>query len=129
MMQKIKLLDAVINSNLVTFYFIHKNSKILLPVEININTLDTPVYETLKKTFSMLGITFDCINIYLFKESNFYSHLKINAGDRVHEININTLDALNLARYLSIPVYIEEGVLEECGIKMTKEMIEKVLIS
>lgn len=123
MLKEIKLLDVVYNSNLMTFYFIHKGSKVLLPVEADLESSTLHIYDALRSILKLLKIELGCIKICLFRGNVFYSHLRIGVNRKIHEVNINMLDALNIAKHLSLPIYIEEEILQECGIKVSREII------
>jgi bifunctional DNase/RNase len=142
MLIKINLLAVIPNIDRYTAYFFQKEELIILPIEINENFADSllraghktesirpSVYDTIKRIVSSLEGKIDSVAIYLFKNDIYYSYISLERKRERIEIDCGLRDALCLALYTNTDIYIEKKILKECGIKITKSLLERSLIA
>ncbi len=137
MFEKVEFLINLINDNGEVYYFFHKASKTLLPLEISlphslavhdVHPSQPSTCDTLRKTLFSLGVKIKCIKIYLYQEENYYTYLSLQKGKVSVDINASLSDAIKLREAFQIPVLVEKNILEECGLKVTGELIEQALL-
>ena len=133
MLQKIKYLTTINNDKFLTSYFFHKASSTVLPVEIKNNNYSagvTPnIYNTIQRIFSLLNINVAGIKLYLYRDGLYYTYITLHVNENEYDINSNFSDALKIGKLFDAPIYASDQILNYCGIKITKEMIEKNLVS
>jgi len=138
MFEKVDFLINIINGGGNIFYFYHKARKILLPLEAALNLSSRirdshpsqpSTQDTFKKTLFSLKAKIKYIKIYLYQEGNYYTYLSLLKNDSYVDINSSFIDAMELMQTFNIPVLVEKNILQECGFKVTKELIEKALVN
>ena len=138
MFEKVQYLTHTIYGNIPTHYFYHKQSKTLIPVKIENQTVShllephpsqPQTAETLKKLVYALGVRVECIKIYLFQDNNFYTYLSVKGKEEEIDISVSFSDAIKLALLINSPILFEKTIIKECGFKVTKKKIEKALLS
>jgi bifunctional DNase/RNase len=138
MFEKVQYLTHTVYNNIPTHYFYHKESKTLIPVKIENQTVShllephpsqPQTAETLKKLVFALGVRVQCIKIYLFQDNNFYTYISVKGKEQEVDINMSFSDAIKLALLINSPILFEKTVIKECGFRVTKKMIEKSLLS
>lgn len=124
---KINVLTKVIDSKKTTFYFIYNKSKIILPIEIS-SIRDKSIEDTYIRTLKALDVNIESIHIYLFLENVFYVYLRIKFKNRHMDINTSIHNALYILENIpKTEVFIENEILINEGIRITKEIIERSL--
>ena len=137
MFEEVKYLIHIDQKAYTTYYLFQKTDKILLPIQIPThqyyrlcdfqpNQPDT--LDTLKTAIFSLDGQVVNIKIYLYLDRCYYSYISIEKNGQTMEINSGLYDAINLAVSLKAPILIEKNILKECGYKITKKMIEQVLL-
>jgi len=122
---KINVLTKIEDADKSTFYFIHNESKTVLPLEFN-NLRDISTEDTYVRTLKALKVYIQSVNIYLYLEGIYYVYLKIPYNGNTFDINTSLSNALCILNYLpETEVYIENEILQQEGIKITKEMLEQ----
>ena len=138
MFEEVQYLTHTIYNNTPTHYFYHKQSKTLIPIKIesqSISYLLEPhpsqpqTAETLKKLIYAIGMKVECVKIYLYQDNNFYTYLGVKGKEEEIDINVSFSDAIKLALLINSPILFEKTVIKECGFKVTKKKIEKALLS
>ena len=105
-------------------YFYSRETKTLLPIETsNYTKQQSNIFGTLK------SIKDEILNvsIYYYLENTFYTYVSIFKDNEIYEINLSFPDAMKISENLNTPIFVEDSILEECGFKVTKEMIEAAL--
>ena len=114
-----------------TFYLFSKSLKILLPIEVENNHVQsstTPtIYNSIKRAIEGIGAKVLHIKIYYHYENTFYTYLTIKNNKEVFEINISFKDGVEIAKEMNVPIYVKSQILEDHGIKITKDLIMKAL--
>jgi bifunctional DNase/RNase len=123
-----------------TLYLFEKEEKVVLPVKVRNQeaifylTGKTPASEVLAHIYDTVGTLFSCcraklvsITLYNYQDGIFYTYLNVVLGQKHLEINARFSDAFVLAKKLKAPIYINHGVLEKRGIKVTKKVIRDAL--
>jgi len=124
---KLTVLTKIENIRKTTFYFIHNESKTILPIEFD-NLTDKSIEDAYIRTLKALNVKMESINLYLYLENIYYVYLKINAEGTLMDINISINNALHILELNpTTEVYIENEILLQEGIKITKELIEESL--
>ena len=128
MQVKISAITKINENDKCTYYFIQKEYKIVLPIEYK-NTKN--IYEdTYIRTLNALNVKIERISIYLYLNNKYYAYLRIKNNNQSYDINTSIANALNiLDRIPDTKVYADINVLKYQGIKITKELIEKSLMS
>jgi bifunctional DNase/RNase len=131
MFKKIKYLTTINNTGFFTSYFFDKESKSVLPME-TFKQASSPTQpktsNTIRRILVASGINVQAIKIYLYKDDTFYTYITIKKDDRCYDINAGFLDAVKIGQEFNAPIYTTEKVIKDCGIKVTKELIEKSLV-
>jgi|GEM_PF-1697454 len=128
MLLKISLLAKIPKEDRITYYLIYKpmyeNNKAVLPIEIK-SIGKTNLEDTYIRTLRALNAEIQSINIYLYLEDLYYVYLKILYNGNQFDINTTIDNALNILEYCKdIDIYIEQDILEQEGIKITKDMLD-----
>jgi len=123
-----------------TLYLFDKDAKVVVPVEIsNQETLffltgkthqhhSSPhIYNTIKRLLHCFETRLVSVTIYNFQDGTFYTYLNLAHNQKHLEINISFPDAFVLARLFKSPLYIKNDILEEKGIKVTKQILRDAL--
>ena len=128
MQVKISAITKINENDKCTYYFIQKEYKIVLPIEYK-NTKN--IYEdTYIRTLNALNVKIERISIYLYLNNKYYAYLRIKNNNQSYDINTSIANALNiLDKIPDTKVYADINVLKYQGIKITKELIEKSLMS
>jgi bifunctional DNase/RNase len=133
--RQVKFLTTVKEGYRETHYFLYKEGKIVVPVTTwqnhtaNNYLLEPPTYDTFNRTISCLGGKITSVKIYLFLAGTFYSYLVLEQNATRYEINSSFQDALAIARETLAEYYINEEIIYEQGIRVTKDLIERSLSS
>ena len=139
MFEEVTYISCVLDGKISTFYFYHKTSRTLIPVKMDENqtslrlrevhsNLPTPI-STLKKIVYAVGADIQSIKVYLFQDSVFYTYITVKSGSGDIEVNAGFLESMILAEELKTKILFEKNIIKECGIKITKKMIEKSLVA
>jgi len=139
MFVNVKLLTIVPSINTYTAYFFHKRTCMVLPIVVpehsiqmilrDNNGRSPTLQNTVFRIIRLLNADITSISIYLYRDTTYYTYLHIKAGDRILEINCSFEDGLILCLHLNRPIYIDERIISKNGFKITKELIERSLIS
>lgn len=87
-----------------------------IAINRGINKIRTPrpmTHDLLQNVISALDGTVKYIVVNKLENSTFYAKLIINHGDRTVEVDSRPSDAIALAVSSTIPIYVEEAVLDE----------------
>jgi bifunctional DNase/RNase len=122
MLKQIEFLSSVEG----TLYLIEKSEKTVLPIPQAITKPQTP--DTIRRILAAFGINIMNAKIYLQRDDVFYTYLTLSNCEKICEINLSFLDAINFTQDTNAPILIESEILDECGIKVTKQMLEEALI-
>ncbi|HOD01252.1 MAG TPA: DUF151 domain-containing protein [bacterium] len=114
-----------------TFYLFCKPLKILLPIETGCECIQTQtvpsVYNSVRRIIEGIGAKALYLKIYLYCENVFYAYLTIKNGKETFDINVGLKDGIKMAREMKIPIYVRDQILENNGIKITKDLVMKAL--
>ncbi len=137
MLLPLKLLTVIKNGDIedsYTFYFFCKKLKVLLPIVISSivnneckNFENANIYNTYLRTLRALDAKIYGIRIYLYQNDVFYTYLCLYTSSNRFEINCNISDALKLLLQTGCPVFTTYKVLENGGIKVTKQLVSSAL--
>ena len=138
MFEEVTYISCIANGKTSTYYFYHKKTKTLVPIQLDeqhtsLRLREThpgipPASETLRKVISAVGAKVLNVKIYLFQDSVFYTYITITNGAEEIEINANFMESMTIAEQIKSPILFEKNVIKECGFKVTKRMIEKALL-
>jgi len=123
-----------------TLYLFDKNEKVVMPVEIKNREavfyltgkthLRHPVphlYNTIKRLLSCFNVRLVSVTVYNFQDGILYTYLNLIFDQKHLEINISFHDAFVLAMMYKSPLYIKNNILEEKGIKVSKQKLRDAL--
>lgn len=131
MYKKAKYITTVPGENKKTAYVLCKNPNILLPIEVrdgeryaypNIPTLLSHILNVLSAEIVMIKIFKYCSDLL-------YTYLTLKVGKRLVEINVAPDTAVKISALFKIPIYVNEKVVKDLGLRVTREMILKALES
>lgn len=129
MYKPVKLITKIDYGGFATYYLYYKNTKTLLPVEIN-GTVQIPsIYNTLKRLVFALGGKVKHIKIYKASQNTLYTYLTLEKEGQFLDVNIGFPDAIEIARELDFPIFAKEEIIRKCGIEITREIVKRALIS
>jgi bifunctional DNase/RNase len=139
--KKIYLLAVVPNEINYTAYFFQKESLTILPVVISANSANslllaqrieqTPppcTCDTIKRLVLALGGKVTGILIYHYKNGIYYSYIRVEKNGHCYDVDSELLDAVCLATVTKSQILIDSRILIKCGIRITKNLLEKSLI-
>jgi len=128
MYKSVKYLAKVENGVFYTHYLYEPLEKIVLPIEtLPIQHNENPnILDTLKRIVNSLESNLVGIKIFLYSEEKYYTYLSISAQGQILDIYIDIGNALEIAKTSNILISIENAILKENGIKVTKKLLEKV---
>lgn len=129
MYKSVKFITEVPYTDFSTLYLFCKSLKTLLPIEIVFNNKNTApsIYNSIRRILRGCGIGVSNIKIYHYYCNSFYAYLTLKKGDREFEFNIGIKDALEISKEMSVPIFVKDKILENCGIKITKDLLIKSL--
>lgn len=130
MYKPVKFITKIPYQDFFTYYLFCKPTKVLLPIEITndkASTGDPSVYNTVKRLICGLGAKIKFIKIYRFDQEVYYTYLTLERDRQTFDINVSFKDAIEIAKESRSPIYIKEEIINQCGIEITKEIIEKAL--
>jgi len=128
MQLKLSVLTKIVKGCKTTFYFKHKESNTVLPLDI-LNIPPGEREDTYVRTLNAFGASIRSINIYLHLEEIYYVYLGIEHNGRIFDINTSLRNALCILEYLhDIDISIEKEILCQEGIQVTKDMLEEHLV-
>jgi bifunctional DNase/RNase len=129
MYKPVKFITKIPYNFISTYYLFHKEKQILLPIEIlNQDKCYIPsIYNTVKRLLNAAEVSVTALKVYKFSNDTFYTYLSIKKRGSTLDINIDFKDGIEISKETSCPIFIEEGVLKSCGIKITKDMVVKAL--
>lgn len=127
---KISLLTKIIKEDYITFYLLYKDKQakninnIILPIEVP-SLVENTMEDTYIRTLRTFEAKITSLNIYLYLEGKYYVYLKILYKNKIFDINTNIENALNILHYQpQTDLFIEQNILDQEGISITKEMID-----
>ena len=129
MYKPVKFITEVPYTDFSTLYLFCKSLKTLLPIEIIFNNKTTTpsIYNSIKRILYGCGIDIAHIKIYHCYCNNFYAYLTLRKEGRDFDINIGIKDALEISKETAVPIFVKDKILENYGIKITKDLIIKSL--
>ena len=131
MYKPVKFITKIPYKDFSTYYLFCKNTKILLPIEIeNIDSgtqVVPSIYNSIKRILIGSGIFVKGIKIYRQSQNNFYTYITIKNKENIIDVNIGFTDGIKLAKEMSVPIYVSEKILDEFGLKITSDLISKAL--
>ncbi len=126
-----KFITEIPYKNFSTYYLFYKRDKILIPIEIekgNSNIRSVPsIYNSMKRIIFGVGYSVVGIKIYHRDQSTFYTYVTIRKEKTNMDINVGFRDGIEIAREMSVPIYVKEKIIKECGIEITKDLVLKAL--
>jgi len=131
MYKPVKFIAKIPFKDSYTYYLFCLSSKTLLPVEIEKETSETSaipsIYNSLGRILKALKCSIVRISIYHINDGILYTYLTIQREKFMLDLNIGFKDGMEIAKELSIPIYVKEKIIQECGIEVTKELINRAL--
>ena len=125
-----------------TAYFYSKNENMILPLWLPNDSTDqilstqsgriSPrplVHDTLRRAINALGGVINGILIDRYKDGLYYAYIRIKKNNVFYDIDSGLTDALCLALMTGVRIDVNKEILNEYGIKVTKELLEKALNS
>lgn len=126
MLRQIKYITKIQTYFGETHYLFCKTNQTLLPIETN-NRLDDSETYSIKLIVKALGSEVAKIKIYKYLDGHFYTYLTLTRQNgREFDVNVGPTQALSLCDR-NIPVYSDDSILQECGVKVTNELIKEAL--
>jgi len=130
MYKSVKYITKIPYQDISTYYLFCKPSKVLLPIEIDNEKAYDPtpsVYNTIKRIVIGMGARIKLVKIYRFSQSVYYAYLTLTTNGKDFDVNISLEDAMEISKEARSPIYVKEEIINQCGIEITKEIIEKAL--
>ncbi len=129
MYKPVKFITEVPYTDFSTFYLFCRSIKTLLPIEIeNSKKKEIPsIYNTVKRVLKGFNIGVSNIKIYHYYCDIFYAYLTLKKEAEEFEFNVGIKDALEISREMSVPIFVKDRILENYGIKITKDLLIKSL--
>ena len=129
MYKPVKFITEVPYPDFSTLYLFCKPLKTLLPIEIEINTKSAApsIYNSIKRIIRGCGMDVSNIKIYHYHSNNFYAYLTLKKEGKDFEFNIAIKDGLEISKEMSVPIFVKDEILENCGIKITRDLLIKSL--
>jgi bifunctional DNase/RNase len=72
--------------------------------------------DVMAELLRVTGIRVEWVAVTRLREKTFYAVIGVAVDARVDEVDARPSDALNLAVRVGAPVFVEEGVLEQCAL-------------
>lgn len=88
------------------------------------NLAQPDIHKVFLDTANFLGARFSCAVLYFVKNGNYQTYLRLTRGEDTYDINCSFLDALKLCFNAEVNLYAKDEILQENGIKVSKELIE-----
>jgi len=129
MYKPIKLITKIDYGGFSTYYLYYKNTKTLLPIEINGTPQIPSIYNTLKRLIFALGGKAKYIKIYKVSQNTLYTYLTLEKEGQILDVSIGFPDAIEIARESDFPIFAKEEIIREHGIKITEKIVKRALIS
>jgi bifunctional DNase/RNase len=136
-LEQVKILTILKSESRQTVYLFSKNKKIILPIYIencpqdrlreNLYTSPSPM-DTAERAVNALGGKIVQISILEYRHDMFYAYLTLKREKCHYEVFCSLYDCIHLAITKHCPVFVRKNILFKCGIKVTKELIERSLI-
>ena len=128
MYKSIKYLAKVENGVFYTHYLYEPLEKMVLPIEtLPVEHNENPnILDTLKRVVNSLESNLIGIKIFLYSEERYYTYLSISSQGQILDIHTDIGNALEIAKTNNILISVENTILKENGIKVTKELLEEV---
>lgn len=127
MYKPVDYLTKIANLELTTLYLLHKSEKVLLPIELEQPHDNPNIYDTFRRTILALNATVVAVKIYLHQETKFYAYLTLQHQDNILDVNTNIEDGIRLGEEFGATLLVEDEILAECGLQVTKEMLENAI--
>jgi bifunctional DNase/RNase len=133
MYKPVKFITNIPYKDFITYYLFNKSKKILIPIEIDkeINKKYTPtIYNSMKRLIYALDYSCLCLKIYKYDQNIFYTYLSLyknNEMGNVMDLNISFADGIEITKETNIPIYINEEIIRQVGIVVTRKLVEKAL--
>ena len=125
-----------------TAYFYSKNENMILPLwlpndstgqiisaQSGGNSPRPLVHDTLRRAINALGGTITGVLIDRYKDDLYYAYIRVKKNNVSYDIDSGLTDALCLALMTGVRIDVNKEILNEYGIKVTKELLEKALNS
>lgn len=110
------------NNVLSTFYLFEPDEKYIIPVEVPHVKADL-----IKKFLRLAGMEVNSLIVYHQCRGRLFCFLTFSKDDILHKIECPIHEALNLCRAVQVPIYATEEIIKQCGIKITRKLIENSL--
>ena len=127
MYKPVDLLAIITTKSGITGYMYQKTEKIILPIKVSAKIKQPNIYDTIKRTAAAFGAKPALVKISMCENQSYYTYLTIFRGNTSLDINIDLLDAIGISKELELPILINERILSQQGILVTKQMIESSL--
>ena len=85
------------------------------------------LYNTIKRLLSCFKVRLVSVTVYNLQDGILYTYLNLVFNQKHLEINISFHDAFVLAMMYKSPLYVKNEVLEEKGIKVSKQTLRDAL--
>lgn len=119
-----------------TLYLYNEQEQIIVPISLNTasaqdvfeitNNPEAPrpkIHFVVRSMLQCLKASIEDIIIYKYLDGVYYSHIRVVMNKDVFDIDSRISDSICLAFALKIKVSILDEVLEEVGIKVSKELL------
>ncbi|MFC1700453.1 hypothetical protein ACFLZ4_02315 [Patescibacteria group bacterium] len=125
MYKSVKYLTKIENGIFSTHYFYEPVNQTIFPLDTLPTNSNVP--EDIKRIIETLESNLFGIKISHFEGSKYYTYLSIAKQKEMVDVLIEPSIACELAKGKEILIYVEEHILKNDGIKVTKKLIEKAL--
>lgn len=92
-----------------------------------VTTARPMTHDLMKNVLDELGISVERIVITELREGIFYASIQMSRNGSRHEVSSRPSDAIALAVRSNIPIFADEGVLDEASIEMPDEEDEQAV--
>lgn len=125
MYKSVKYLTKIENNVFSTHYFYEPNDQIILPIDVI--PINTGLITNVERVLIALNSNLFGIKISLCEKDKYYTYLSIAKQKEIVDVLVEPSIACELANADNILICVEEHILKNEGIKVTKELIEKAL--
>ena len=125
MYKSVKYLTKIENDIFSTYYFYEPLNQTIFP-------LDTPptnigMSESIERIIKALNSNLFGIKISFYESGKYHTCLSITKQEEMVDVPVEPSLACELAKKQDILIYVEEHILKNEGIKVTKKLIEEAL--
>lgn len=123
-----------------TVYLFCKEQDLLLPIKMAAPAAETiilakdssneprpHIHDTAKRLISALDGKIDRIIFSGYENEIFYTYIRVKNEKGSFDIDAKPSDAISIALRSKAPIYVEAHVVEKAGIKITEELLRRVL--